>query len=690
MNTKIKLTENAEMLVDANVQLPNAAKNVLGALIYTRGAYTEYRGKNNDWFYKDAKSLIEESQVSRPTFFRVINLLEANNFIERKSGSLKKGENKVTLYKVLKGINIIPNDTLNDTNEYQKTPNDTLNDTLEEPLMIHKNKELSIKDKEIINKIEKDIINIIKKINLIKEEIELRKEEIPNNTENTNTSMDSNTEISKLSQRLDAAAKQFKQMKQTIKELKESNNELQVKVSKLEAKLNQTSNKDKTEAIQDSSISSSSSSTKETSTKQEKSDSKPSNEDDGIVTHQDEEKPTESDSEASMAIVDDVDADLEYVMFTSAVEACKASNTPYNSFTLLTFKNMILQDLSEKNASYRVRKDVEGRIDNFIQDFNEKSDLKPSNEQSGIVAHPKDEKPTEGKETASTAISEDNAATSNDVDDLFDGIIISGKASKKDEVKPSNKGTDCTPVQSEDTKQDDSKKDSKEMKGLKMPKTVEGCFQRYIESVEDLTNPTKADLNWRKDCIIQSCEKEGYDESFIQELKSKIDKYNEEKALKVEDSSNDEEDEAFREDTVSIQDKSSTTNEKPSSGITIPQDEEKPTEAQQMPSNGKELRYLDRKTGKQYATEAEAQNDGANPMFLYDTKSGRCVLSYTSPVSHSNDQSGIVANQDDLKLVEAKKIASTSISDSYASAQKEIEDSMEGDFASEPSLAIAV
>ena len=32
---------------------------------------------------------------------------------------------------------------------------------------------------------------------------------------------------------------------------------------------------------------------------------------------------------------------------------------------------------------------------------------------------------------------------------------------------------------------------------------------------------------------------------------------------------------------------------------------------------------------------------------------------------------------------------STSISDSYAAAQKEIEDSMEGDLVSEPSLAIA-
>ena len=52
----------------------------------------------------------------------------------------------------------------------------------------------------------------------------------------------------------------------------------------------------------------------------------------------------------------------------------------------------------------------------------------------------------------------------------------------------------------------------------------------------------------------------------------------------------------------------------------------------------------------------------------------------------SNEQSGIVAHQEDLKPVESQQMASTSIYDSYANAQKEIEDSNEGDFVSEPSL----
>jgi len=641
MKTKIELTENAEMLVDANVQLPNAVKNVLGALIYTRGAFTEHRKENSDWFYKDADSLIEESQVSKKTFFRAINLLEANNFIERKSGSLKKGENKVTQYKILKGVNILSNDTLNDTlknandtlenandtlndtleecqkqsNDTLENANDTLNDTLGEPLMTHKNKELSNKNKEkeidkdkrynnIINYIEKeklkekDLIEIIRLI-----EVSFNYHLIPNNTENTKDSMDSNIELSKLSQRLDAAAKQFKQMMQTINELQASNNELQLRVSELEAKQNKTSSN------QDSSTSSKSTSTVGTSTKQDKSDSKPSNGSSLPTTHQDEEKPTEGKETPSKQIEEDVDVDYEYGLFTSAVEACEANNIPYDGFKLLNFKNMVLTDLSKKNASYRVRKEVEFKINNFIQDFNEKNDLKPSNEQSGIVAHQDDLKPTEGKEMASTSISEDNAASSNDVDDSLDGIFLNEKASKKDECKPSNKGKDCTTVQSEDVKQDDSK----EVKDLKMPKTVEGCFQRYLESVEDLTNPTKADLNWRKDCIIESCKKEGFDESFIQELKSKIDEYNKEHSEK--------------------------SDSKPSNGSTLTpthQEEEKPTEAQQTPLNEKKLRYLDTATNKQYATEAEAQKDGVNPWFLYDFKVGRCITSYTSHSSHSN------------------------------------------------------
>ena len=705
---KEMIPELVENIFPFGIDLPKNQKKLLAVLIHISGI----DGLDSEgYFYLENKYLVNLLGICEQSVIDNAKSLIVKGFIERQSGKQHKPSrylitklteesrtkdfrtndfsNKESRTKVFRTKDFSNKESrtkvLSDSKKLSSKPKKLSSkiENLSQDKDIDKEKEI---DKELdkdkiysyINNLEeKDFFEIIKKF-----EDRFNFNLIPNNTDKTKNAMDTNIELSKLNERFNNCARQFKQMMQTINELQTENNdmkqaikELQLKVSELEAKQNKTSSN------QDSSTSSKSTSTIGTSTKQEKSDSKPSNGSSLPTTHQDEEKPTESNSKASTPIVEDVDADAEYGLFTSAVEACEAKNIPYDGFTLLNFKNMVLQDLSKKNASYRVRKEVEDRIYKFIQDFNEKNVLKPSNEQSGIVAHQNDEKPTQGKETASTSISEDNAASSNDVDDLFDGIIISGKASKKDEVKPSSE-------------ESDSKEDSKEVKDLKMPKTVEGCFQRYLESVEDLTNPTKADLNWLKDCITQSCKIEGFDESFIQELKSKIDKYNEEKALKVEDSSKDEEDESFREDTVSIQDKSSTTNEKPSSGITTPKDEEKPTEGKEMPSNGKELRYLDRKTGKQYATEEEAQNDGANPMFLYDTKSGRCVFSYTSHSKPSNEKSGIVAHQDDLKPVEAKKMPSMSMSDSYAAAQKEIEDSMEGDFVSEPIptqvMAIAV
>ena len=683
-------------------------KNLLATLMYINGIDKK---DENGFFYVDNKYLMKVLGITEKTLISNTNKLIEAGFIKRISGK-KHHPSKYTVD--YSKINTVDYSKTTKNYSQDKEQDKDIDKDKEQDKDIDKEKEID-KDKRynnIINYIEKeklkekDLIEIIKIV-----EDRFNYNLIQNNTEKTKTAMDTNIELSTINERLNNSAKYSKKMMQTINELQLENNEmkqaikeLQVEVKELKAKLNQDASN------QDSSISSKSTSTDETSTKKDKSDSKPSNESalstthneeensseasktasnqivEGKATPKEEEKQTEGQKNDSTEVVEDVDVDEVMNDFADAVKQFEEQNGRCNESVLNTAKAFYLQDLDEKNASYRVRKEVENRINNYIKEYNEKTSRIEENTSSGTTTHQDEEKPTESKEMASTSISEDNATTSNDVDDSLDGIFLNEKASKKDESKPSNKGTDCTPIQNEDTKKDDSK----EVKDLKMPKTVEGCFQRYLESVEDLTNPTKADLNWRKDCITQSCEKEEFDESFIQELKSKIDEYNEEKALKVEDSSKDEEDEAFREDTVSIQDKSSTTNEKPSSGITIPQDEEKPTEAQKMPSNGKELRYLDRKTGKQYATEAEAQNDGASPMFLYDTKSGRCVFSYTSSTITSNEQSGIVAHKEDLKPVEAKKMPSTSISDSYANAQKEIEDSNECDLVSEPSLAIAV
>ena len=91
---------------------------------------------------------------------------------------------------------------------------------------------------------------------------------------------------------------------------------------------------------------------------------------------------------------------------------------------------------------------------------------------------------------------------------------------------------------------------------------------------------------------------------------------------------------------------------------TIQQEEEKPTVAQQMPLNEKKLRYIDTMTDKHYATEAEAQQDGANPWYLYDFKVGRCITSYTSLSSPSNDPSGITIQPNEEKPTESKEMPS--------------------------------
>ena len=101
---------------------------------------------------------------------------------------------------------------------------------------------------------------------------------------------------------------------------------------------------------------------------------------------------------------------------------------------------------------------------------------------------------------------------------------------------------------------------------------------------------------------------------------------------------------------------SPTTSDNDTTLTTIHQEEEKPTESKEMPSNGKEMRYLDTKTDKQYQTEAEAQQDGANPWYLYDTKVGRCLTSYTSSLSPSNDPSGITIQPNEEKPTESEEM----------------------------------
>ena len=418
MRKKVELTENAEMLVDANIQMPNAAKNVLGALIYTRGAYTEHRKENNDWFYRDADSLIEESQVSKKTFFRMINLLEANNFIERKSGSLKKDGNKVTQYKILKGVNNLSNDTnecqkqfndtlndtLNDTievtdnedvkyndtlEECQKQFNDTLNDTLEMQLLTHKNKELRNKNKELRNKnkekriknielnieldLNKDLFILNKildiiynnkynniKLNIIKKEKYIKEKE-NNSSINENkeikeieTMRELNEQVNTLQEENAKLTSRLDNCARQFKEMLKTIKELQARVDYLESKQSST-----TSSIDSSSI-------------QEKSDSKPSIDVDCIIPHSKEEKPTESKEMPSNG------KELRYIdTMTDKHYATEAEAQ---------------QDGVRPNDLY------DTKVGRCLTSYT--SSLSPSNDPSGVIVQDKQESVSEGKENA--------------------------------------------------------------------------------------------------------------------------------------------------------------------------------------------------------------------------------------------------------------------------------------------------
>ena len=424
MRKKVELTENAEMLVDANIQMPNAAKNVLGALIYTRGAYTEHRKENNDWFYRDAYSLIEESQVSKKTFFRMINLLEANNFIERQSGSLKKGGNKVTQYKILKGVNNLSNDT----NECQKQFNDTLIDTLNDTLEATDNEEVKYNDT------------------------------------------------------LEECQKQF-------------NDTL---IDTLEKQL---------------------------------------------LTHKNKEKRIKNKEKRIKNIELNIELDLNKDLFILNKILDIIYNNKYNNIKLNIIKKEKYIKEKENNSSNN-----------------------------------------ENKELKEIGTKQNNTSTNDDKAALSTSSINLDENNEKGICDESNCSIN------------------------KQPSTT----------VEEE----------RKDC-----------------------------AEKKEDAS----------EAIS----SSTSPSNCSTLTTIQQEDLKPTEGKEMPLNGKKLRYLDTDTNKQYDTEAEAQQDGANPWYLYDFKVGRCLTSYTSPLSPSNNPSGITTQPNEEKPTESKKMPSMTIVEDDATQKKE-------------------
>lgn len=103
MNKKIKVCENVEFIPEQfleRIKLDSAEKNVLGTLCFYYLNHSIYAAKNDGWFFKDQKSIIEESNLSEAQGKRVLLKLILKKLIERASGT----NHKCTHYRLCKEI----------------------------------------------------------------------------------------------------------------------------------------------------------------------------------------------------------------------------------------------------------------------------------------------------------------------------------------------------------------------------------------------------------------------------------------------------------------------------------------------------------------------------------------------------------------------------------------------------------
>ena len=195
-----------------------------------------------------------------------------------------------------------------------------------------------------------------------------------------------------------------------------------------------------------------------------------------------------------------------------------------------------------------------------------------------------------------------------------------------------------------------------------MLKTIKELQARvyYLENKQSSTNDDKAALSTSSINLDENNEQGICDESncsINQQPSTTVEEERKDCAEKKEDAS-----EAISSPTTSDNDTTLTT---------IQQEEEKPTESKEMPSNGKEMRYIDTMTDKHYATEAEAQQDGVRPNDLYDTEVGRCLTDYTSSLSLSNDPSGVIVQDEQESASEGKEMPSMAIVEDDATQKEE-------------------
>jgi hypothetical protein len=126
MNKKIKECENVEFLpepVRDSKKLDEAEKNILGTLCFYYLNHSIYASKHDGWFFKEQKSLFEESYLSEAQGKRVLLKLVFKRLIERTSGT----NHKCTHYRLCKEIReLMPQNPENDSVDLEAFANEPL------------------------------------------------------------------------------------------------------------------------------------------------------------------------------------------------------------------------------------------------------------------------------------------------------------------------------------------------------------------------------------------------------------------------------------------------------------------------------------------------------------------------------------------------------------------------------------
>lgn len=130
MNVKIKPCENQEFLPkevaeSEKANLDTAQKNVLGTLCFYYMNHSIFASEHDGWFFKDQKTIFEESNLSPAEGKRVLLKLVFKRLVERASGT----NHKCTLYRLHPKIReLMPEnpEVKTDIPEGEKTANEPL------------------------------------------------------------------------------------------------------------------------------------------------------------------------------------------------------------------------------------------------------------------------------------------------------------------------------------------------------------------------------------------------------------------------------------------------------------------------------------------------------------------------------------------------------------------------------------